>query len=687
MDLIICSSRINNINLFLEEYKNNFPDNKYKLLVPAHLDEKIQNEEKIIYNYDKFISVQKTPAEFFLKINQYNFNNIYILVYTNNFSIYDFIENWNNIIEFVLQIKAKKYIFTNLAGDKYNISKNKLKLFWKTQKIKYLLSPIIVYEGIKFDYFNKSKNKENFIGCATNYSINTYYNIYKNKIKSAGYSGICLKSDAGLPNNLFICSNIKWIISKIGFQNYNFLSLIIFIITIIFGSIIYNNLFFIIFIPYILNSKYFKISYLISHPVLSGWALTLFSIILLDNNYFILSAIILAIIFLYRLNVGIISIGITFLFWLTKFSLIQFVNYYLIFFLLVLWWLIPFIRNLKYFSHIKITKVGPHFSENVIQHYVKNFKDELIAIIIFILAGIITIKNLEIIILFIPLMINLNIILRKKFLVGNYTTTMCFLITSLFLTIKYFNPFLFLIFIISINYGKNICSSEGFSFGSKYYFANDKFSKFVNLFNNNKRTRLLIEMDEDLANFAYSYLIDYLLFNKEIEVFPGSASVEGRAEIYLNYCKKFNPKTMIDELEKICLNGSFEYLIIFTKEMEEKINSYKKLKYEKIGEYNTEEIGITHLASKKILLYKSTENLAIIEEGKNVAIKDNYISFDCEKEKEYKIKYAYYKGWQAYNNNKPIKIEEIDDLWMKVKAIEDGKIELKYSYLNYYKII
>lgn len=574
--------------------------------------------------------------------------------------------------------------------------------FWKNiiwLSIYFIFAPLISIITLPFYLITQLfpallRIDKEFIGFKFTYLGAHYF--YSGKAKMAkkfGLFGIDHEDFLGTPVTLHRSPLEIFLLQKLGFTKFILFSLSIIAIPL---AIIAkdNSVAMLILIPLILFCTFFVKSIILGHTEFLGWGLLLTSIYLYLSGNIVLSAVFFGLTLLSHINIAIIgfitivsiattNIIITQEFW-------QIFSNMLIYGVIVLcitgFFIIPFIRTLNKLSRDKILNNNTGWNKRLNPFALAKALLYLPLMLYCLLAFKFDSVSILIIIPFIILVFNTRI----KWIFSEYTlelSNVLFPAVFIFYHPNAINILLFLYFI----YSTPMIISPLFSSSkiSSYELKEIKYDTFKKkLLTKLKKlpahSRIALEdypRNSRTKTDYFNSFLSYIFIETDLELLNGFGVEFVEYDIYSKYIQFINAHSDIKKLKSIFSETGCKYVIAYDDAFRKKLT---KCGFKEIFSIDTDSISEHKAISiRTVTLFKNNEETELIEPKTTLNIRPNHIEIDAKANMEYLLKYSYFPGWRATQNNNKLIIKDAHP-GMIIKSKENKKIIIEYKYRNYW---
>ena len=604
-------------------------------------------------------------------------------------------------------IKKIYYIFEQklFSFTQLQLMKNDAFILLKRTHLNYIIAPFIILlllpSFVKNDlipnFFLNTGDKNDEItgyGIGKKISGHMFFLTRAKWSKIYGIFGINHRDYMGTPITLHRSPFDILFFRYLGYRDYVLFSFSLVVISLL--SIIFETKHYVLIflIPFIFLSTYFTKSLVVGHLELLAWGFLSISIVSYIFGFVGLSAIFLAFTLLTHISIALIgvlsilSIEVYNIFFGNVWIFNIFFQWFcigIIISILTFWYLIPFIRSRNKFSRNDLlkTEYGWTRSFNFYIRYI--FLSYMFLVI---LSFIVIPFNTLHLMLFLPLLLlYYNNKIRSIF--SQYTLELSIIIIySIFLM---FNPNLYcgLFFVYIIFTSPEILLKDYYGIdwlrikiipirlGPIRTQIEKLFSKLP------ENTRIAFEAGNRAKNsryYLYNALFSYILFDTKIDLLNAYAPEFVESSIYFDIVRYIDKDTPQDMLNNVLNRGGAEYLLTYSDPLKENLIRDNNTVIGTIDlqslQFNENDIG------PKVCLFKLKNPSSIIEPEECLYYSPNQIRFYGKANTKYLLKYNYYFGWRAHQNNIRLIVKDAHP-GMIIESSENGLIELTYRYRNY----
>lgn len=673
-------------------------DDKYSI---ECFDEEI-NLDSGSLTLNKVLNIRNT-------IKQKKFDCAYIPCSSNEISIknQDITIEQNNLILFGLflsfcGIKNINYIIDqkmfpfNKANAIFNVIKKSIKLLLAPLIILFLL-PFYFVNEILYNFILQKEDKNNPIigwGLWKKMSGSLAFWGRARMAEKYGIFGINYKDEMGIPISLHRSPLDIFVLIKLGYQRYVYLSIVLITISCVQISFYTCNYFVLLLLPFVFCSTYFIKSIVVSHLEFLAWGFFSLSIASYISNQIILSGIFLALCILTHISIGMIGSFCIFTFSLFEVLLKQ--SIYpslwnllvcaLVTGLLSIYFLGPFLMNRHKLSRNELLNLS--WGWKPVFGMIGLYQAIIYGMFIISLFIFIPISPFHFVSLIPLLMLYYNS--KVWWIFSAYTIELAMLVLGFLIILNFPHPIPILLYIYLIY------TSPKILLGSYYGISEFKIAiipiklgqtrqKIINLFKELPRgSRVAFESGNRIHNylaFEYNGLMSYILVNEDIELVNGYGAEMVESSIYFNIDQFLHENASQEQVKAALMNGGANYIAVYSANFKIKLESWG---YKLINTVDCRELELNDLIKgPSMYLLHVPCKANIIEPSSNLIFYPNQIKFYARAQTRYFLKYNYYSAWQAYQNGKQIKIVDAKP-GMIIQSNEEGCIELRYRYKNYW---
>lgn len=273
-----------------------------------------------------------------------------------------------------------------------------------------------------------------------------------------------------------------------------------------------------------------------------------------------------------------------------------------------------------------------------------------------------------------------------------------FFILSTFFLVLFFNPLVFIAYVIFIYFCplsimesvENVIREYPHLKPYSTRKAYDFFSAFASRIP--KQSRIILESESIEKSFSgfveMFYYLDYVFLKRGIEFLPMEWVRVLKTDYFLDEYVRLNKEADKKTIEEKCIELGANYIMAYSDRFKNNLKSwgYKQVDILKTADasmifWNYEKLGKNSREGKDLYLFEIPYPNGIIYPMAPILRKPNYIEFEAKANTSYTIKYNYHPLWKAFQNGKSIAIKKTKDklAFMSLKSGSSGIIELKYG--------
>lgn len=666
--LVLRSSRVEHVRECLEELKLRFPDSHICLLVQSQLRDKFSwCDEVMVYHGGMFtFSLWRASSRIIKKLRQQRFDLAVLpTAYANNRTSANVTFFQAALLLFLCRVKKVTYF--SISHDFFSTTLAGLIIDNLLELLKVGLAPYYWLKGC----LKLCSLRGDVVGLA-NIPNDLLAHLVKAKwVKKYGLLGLAYDSYLGNPYGLFYPPGSFWLLRVLGVRGFYLLVMLLFTSGFIFLAYLSHNLWFVLLLPYLICSPGFKTNVLIAGRVEPlGWATILLMLIILQaKQYLFCLPILFIMVILIHASPAILG-GLSLLvFGILSYQTSAIVISIAIGALATIFWWLPFCLNQNKLCFKELRRLVPIL--NINRDF---FQTELIGSIILCL-GLLSGGRVVNLVILLPLLIYCLSIFQNRYLFHLGSLQMWVLTLGAFLV--GINPTWLTVssYLVSLYLYSPFCFKHGFEI------------KPIRIEPTRQRIEELVKDVPGSCRFGlefqgrwaddikWNWIIAYCLADKDYELCSGVSFDQVDLGLITRLEMRINNQE--EDLLPLLKQAGVSYVIAFSKGFEQRLRS---LGFELIAQTVCSDLGL--LKGRDIFLFKMPFEVNLIEPKVELRREKNLIIFQAEGLTNYLLKYNYYGGWRAFQDETRVPLVDASP-GMKLKPLQDGEVRLKYRHRYY----